>query len=98
MAAAEAGDPSGLLVDRFGVTVGRGGIGPGTPLPPGRHRGGLICWHGRRTWTPRHRGAKRQFIPQAAVLPLELGHLGGQILFGPAQLSAPDTTGSPQAD
>jgi hypothetical protein len=91
MAATEAVDPPGLLVDRFGVTVGRGGIGPGTPLPPGRHRaGGQICWHGSRTWTPRHRSATRQFITQAAVLPLELGHLGGQILFGPPQLSGHD--------
>jgi hypothetical protein len=75
MAAAEAGHPPGLLVDLFGVTVGRGGIGPGTPLTPGRHRGSPICWHGSRTWTPRYRSATRQFIPQAAVLPLELGHL-----------------------
>jgi hypothetical protein len=85
VAAAEAGHPPGLLVDRFGGTVGRGGVGPGTPLTPGRHRAGSqICWHGTRTWTPRYRGATRQFVPQAPVLPLELGHLGGQVLFGPA--------------
>ena len=47
---------------------------------------------------PQQLGAARQFFPQGPVLALELGHLGGQVLFGPAQLSAADTAGSPQAD
>jgi hypothetical protein len=46
---------------------------------------------------PQELGAARHFLSQVVVLVLELGHVGGQIAFGPAQLSAADTTGPPQA-
>jgi HD domain len=97
--AAQASHPPGLLVDRFGVAVGRGGVGPGTPTTRVRRRaGGRIGRHGSGPRMPQQLGAARQFFPQGPVLALELGHLGGQVLFGPAQLSAADTAGSPQAD
>jgi hypothetical protein len=53
VAAAQASDPPGLLVDRFGVAVGRGGVGPGTPLTRVRRRArGEIGRHGTGTRMP----------------------------------------------
>jgi hypothetical protein len=63
--AAEAGDPPGLLIDRFWVAVGRPRWGPSMPLSSGHGRvGGPIGWRTAHAWAPR-RGATRQLVLRA---------------------------------